>query len=87
MVRTLIFTILFTIPIAMASDGSGSWVNHWWENVYQKQVEPTQLEQIRKREINQCQSKLQEYRAMVDKHPKSEYYQYKLEQWKEKCND
>ena len=85
MVRTLIFVCLLVLPITASSDGGNRWFRDWWDNVYQQRIEKQQYQQIQSEELTKCDTKLRWYDEMTQRHPKSDYYRDKLEDWQGKC--
>ena len=72
--------LLFSTPLV-----ASSWVNDWYENVYEQRIAPQQQQQIVDENLTRCEHKLQLYKRKVAEKPESEYYQYKLEDWTKKC--
>lgn len=69
----------------LTSSASADWYGDWWNNVYHQRIEREQYDKIRSEEEDRCAAKLRWYKERVEKKPNSEYYQYKLEKWRNKC--
>lgn len=85
MVRSIILTILLTFSLVSSAAGGG-WVKDWWNNVYEQKIEKQQYREVLQAEKNKCSTKIKWYEQKLDEQPKSEYYQYKLEHWQDKCS-
>ena len=72
--------LLFSTPLT-----ASSWVNDWYENVYEQKIAPQQQQQVIDESLTKCQEKLRLYKRKVVEDPNSDYYQYKLETWTNKC--
>ena len=82
----LLIPILFLFSSAtFGMSGDGGWVQDWWGNVYEQQVAPQQQQIIMEEELGECAAKLHLYRQKVAEDPDSEYFQYKLDKWTERC--
>ena len=85
-ISILIAALILTTSVVLAADGkSGTWYNDWWSNVYEQRIEREQYEALKGELKNRCSTKLQWYAKKARENPKSEYYKFKLEQWKRKC--
>jgi hypothetical protein len=67
-------------------NAGGQWVNDWWDNVYKMRVEKEQYKQIKQESLSKCDTKIKWYNDHHIKDPDSDYYKYKLDDWKKKCN-
>lgn len=72
-------------PSVLAMGGDATWYGDWWNNVYELRIEKEQYEKIKEEEKDRCSAKIRWYEEKVQEDPKSEYYKYKLEQWRSKC--
>ena len=81
------FKLLIPVVLLMSSTATaeGGWVQDWYSNVYEQQVAPQQQQIIMEEELGECAAKLHFYRGKVAEDPDSEYFQYKLEKWTERC--
>lgn len=82
--RSIIFVSLFVIASSANAMGK-QWVDDWWDNVYEQRVEKEQYEELKEQMDNECSTKIEWYERKVEEKPSSEYYQYKLDSWKERC--
>lgn len=87
--RTLALISLFltlTITPSVLAMGSGNtWTSDWWNNVYEQRIEPEQYNEIKKKEKNRCGYKIEWYTKKLKENPNSDYYKFKLEDWKKRC--
>lgn len=84
MARSIILLVLLMLSTPANAMGK-QWVEDWWDNVYEQRIDKEQYEELRREAKEQCDTKLEWYQQKLDEKPSSEYYQYKLDTWKERC--
>lgn len=84
---TIIAVLVLFASSAFAMDGGKNvdWYQDWWNNVYEQRIEKEQYQRIEDEAQTRCRTKIRWYEEKVKRYPKSEYYAYKLEQWRSKC--
>lgn len=90
MVPRIILIALLALSLPAAASGSSwfgsSWFRDWWDNVYQQRIEKEQYRKLKEREKSRCEYKIEWYTKQVQENPRSDYFQYKLDDWKRRCS-
>lgn len=90
MVPRIILIALLALSLPAAASGSSwfgsSWFRDWWDNVYQQRIEKEQYRKLKEKEKSRCEYKIEWYTKQVQENPRSDYFQYKLDDWKRRCS-
>lgn len=87
MVQRIVFIVLLVLSFSVVAADGSTWFDDWWDNVYQQQIEKEQYKQIKEKEKSRCKYKIEWYTKKVQENPQSEYFRYKLDDWKRRCSD
>lgn len=78
-----LIALLFLSTVVFAAEDD--WYKDWWNNVYELRIKQQQIDDLTKTRDEKCPEKIQRYEQKLREDPKSEYYRFKLEEWRKKC--
>ena len=81
--KSILITILLTIAMPVLAGGEA--VQQWWDDEYQQNIVPQQVEEFEKMVDKRCEEKLDRFGELTEQYPDDQYFQWKHKLWQEKC--